>query len=280
MPPAFTIQTFASAQEFLDACAPVLEETRAANANMPIASSYVAANAGVSPTASKNWWIAASAPYNTGSALFVFTLVGPFAGLAASVDPKLLDTEYIDAAMHAIAHAAKAADLPVARMVSINGPRPLSSSFNEAWGAANGLKPKQEPVLLMNLAVLTKETLQPPVRAKPDNVTLDMVGMDDLETAGRMLVSYSEALPRCWTLENAKKMAHAKIEEGAFFAARVDGELKAFAMTTRPMPTVKAIAQVFTDEDARGKGLADLITREAVNRLVGFSPFLNRRTNA
>jgi hypothetical protein len=282
MLPPFTSQSFSSAQEFLDACAPALEKTRAAIANMPIAPSYAAAKAGNNPTTPKQWWIAVSAPHEGGTALFTLTVLGTFpGGLASSVDPKILESEYLNAAMDTLAGAAKAADLPVSRMISTSGPRLLAEAFAEAWGAANGLKPKQEPLMRMNLAVLTKDTLQPPVRLKPDNVTLDMVGMGDLEAASQMLVNYSrDALPRRWTLESAKEMARAKIEEGAFFGARINGELKAFAMMTRPMPTVKAIAQVFTDADARGQGLADLVTREAVNRCVGSPPLPNGLTDS
>jgi hypothetical protein len=104
------------------------------------------------------------------------------------------------------------------------------------------------------------------VRPSVDNVTSGKVRTDELDTAGDMLVRFSADYPRPWSLEFAKEYAATKIKEEALYAARVDGQLKALATITRPTPSVKALAQVFTDENTRGKGLAEVATREAVGR--------------
>jgi hypothetical protein len=257
MSPTFTTQTYATAQEFLDACAPALEETRATNANLPISTSYVAAKSDT-PSTTKEWWISVSSPSPSDpakTALFTLTVLGTFpGGIASSVDPKSLTPEFIKAAMQALVSAADAEELPVPRLSSVTAPRALAEPFSDAWASAHNLKPLEKPLVTFYHALATKDTLRPPVRPKLDNVTTGKVRMDELDIAGEMLVRFSYELPRQWSLESAKKFAAAKIEEGALYAARVDGELKSIAALTRPTPGVKAIAQVFTDENTRGKG--------------------------
>jgi hypothetical protein len=270
MSPTFTIQTFSTAQEFLDTCTPALEETRATNANFPIAPSYTAAANSDASSKTKQWWLAVSSPSPCDAgkiALFTFTILGTLpGGLASSLDPKTLSPEYINSAMQALVSAANAAELPVQRLHSISGPRALAEPFVDAWAGAHDLNPLSTPLMYSYHTFVTKDTLRPPVRPSVDNVTSGKVRTDELDIAGDMLVRFSADYPRPWSLEFAKEYAATKIEEEALYAARVDGQLKALATITRPTPSVKALAQVFTDENTRGKGLAEVVTREAVGR--------------
>jgi hypothetical protein len=267
MLPTFTTQTFSTAQEYLDACAPALEETRATSANLHIASAYTAAKAGPNPDDPRQWWLAVSAPSNAGNALFTLTVLGTLpGGLCSSVDPKRLGTDYVKAAMQALADLAQAEGLLVSRLFSVCAPRALAAPFVDAWAAMHNLTPRAEPVMHMYHSRVTKNTLRPPIRPKVSDVRINMATMDDLDAVADMLVLFSHELPSSWDIDHAKKFAAWKIEEGVLFTARVSGELKAIAATARPTPGVKAVSQVFTDPACRGKGLAELITREVVDR--------------
>jgi hypothetical protein len=271
MSPTFTTQMFSTPQDFLEACAPALEETRAPNANFPIAPSYAAAKSDALST-TKQWWLAVSSPSPCLAgkiALFTFTVVGTLPGcLASSLDPKTLTPEYIKTAMEALVSAANEAELPASRLTSVCGPSALGLPFADAWGSAHNLKPLEKPIVVVYHSYVTKDTLRPPLRLTPNNVTTGKVRMDELDVAGNMLVRFGANPLRPWSLEGAKEFAAAKIEEEALYGARVDGELKAIATVTRPTPSVKAIEKVSTVENSRGKGLAEIVTRQAVNGLV------------
>jgi predicted GNAT family acetyltransferase len=273
MTPTFTPQAFSTAQAFLDACAPALLATRPAPANLAVASSYpIAAEEATSgPSPIKQWWLSvtSNADDASSSVLFAFVVLKTYPGvLACSADPKSLSEDTLRAAMQAMVEAAKSAELPHTRLTSVIGPKVLSAPFASAWAASHNLTVKEKPLMHMYQSTVTKSLLRPPVRPKLDNVTVGRITMDDLDIATDMLVTFTQATAHAWGRDFARTMAEQNIKDGTLFGAHVDGKLKAIAAFMRPTPGVKAISQVYTAEDARGQGLAELVVREGCERYV------------
>jgi hypothetical protein len=277
MPLTFTAQTFSTAREFIDACAAPLLETRPTHANLALATSYDIAKEEASSTSSdtKHWWLAVSPTSHDSTPKLLFTLavLKTYPGvLACSVDPKSLSSEVIDGAMQALVSAANAASLPPTRLSSINGPKALGDPFADNWAASHNLTRMQKPIMHIYHSFVSTGTLRPAVRPKVANVTLGKVTIEELDVAGDMLVKFTLGKPHEWDFAAARRVAEGIINSGGMFGVWVDGNLKGYVAVTRPTPGVKAISQVFTYEDARGKGLAELVVREACERYICISP--------
>jgi ABC-type amino acid transport substrate-binding protein len=279
MPFPLVSQVVHSAQTVMDDFAPALTRTRAAAANLALtgaAAVVKAPPAEPSPT-HPNLWIAVSPapPASTASEdkaaisgpLFLLSVVKTFAGvLSCSEDPLSLDPSLLMDAARALADAARGAGVTPQRLTAVIGPVKLLDPFMSVWGAEHGLVRAAKPLLHMYLAHVEPETLRPPTRPAPADVEVGLCTAADVDVARVMCERFSARLPRPLDATTARAHAQALVDSRSLFGARVGGELRCIVAVMRPTPGVKAVSMVWSDPEARGHGLAELVVRHAVTR--------------
>jgi hypothetical protein len=269
IPSGFVSRRYKTAKEYIDNCAPSLIKTRPTQANLALASPYASIKT-PTPSDIEEWWISLSPDSTSQSVhdadvLFTFTVMGTWPGvLACSVDPKDLPVEYLKDAMRAMVHAAREANLSASRLYSICAPTSLGNPFADVWAEVHKLTRKTTPIMHMHHSFVTKETLRPAVRPKVDGVDLGSVTEEEIGTAAALIADFTRDSPHPTSLETALKSVERYVKDGEIYRALVDGHMKAYVVITRWSPGVKAIANVYTSPDTRGKGLAEALVRYTV----------------
>jgi hypothetical protein len=260
------VQIYRSAPDFLDACASVLMATRTVSANLPLSSAFALRDGAIPPSPS-DLWLAARMKSDdalNGEATIVLTLVNVFPGvLASSTDPALLSPTIVADAMAEIVRTLDSEAVAVDRVYSVAGPAALSNAFAGAWEAAHGVQRRPDPLMHMYLSYVTRETLRPPTRAPPPGTEVGSLGLEDLEVAAKMNQRFGETTPHRLDDAAALEQTRGLIGRGEMFGVRVAGALRAIAIAKISMPGVRSVGKVWTDEDVRGRGLAEVVVREA-----------------
>jgi hypothetical protein len=291
MPFPLVSQVVHSAQTVMDNFAPALTRTRAAAANLALAGAAAvvkALPAEPSPTHT-NLWIAVSPapPAPTASEdqaapselLFLLSVVGPFPGvLSCSEDPLALDPSLLMDSAHALVDAARGAGVTPQRLTAVVGPVKLLDSFMSAWGAAHGLVRAAKPLMHFYLAHVEPETLRPPTRPAPADVEVGLCTAADVDVAEVMCERFTALTAHPLDAVAARRHAQALVDSHSLFGACVGGELRCIVAVMRPTPGVKAVSKVWSDPEARGRGLAELVVRHAVARWVNFCLYRRRLT--
>jgi hypothetical protein len=271
----FNVIRHSMARSYLDACEAALLKTRPTQANLSILSArYIAASEidSSDPTSEserKHFFYTITldqASPDGGSIILAFAQTHPFpAVLGTSVDPSIIPQDVIKGAMKAFVDACILDGLSVAHLQSTVGPKAFAESFAHAWAVAYHLEQKKEPILHMYNTYVTKDTLRPSVRPKLNNrITLGKVQIEELNAAAVLVHQYNlEEQPRNHTIEASTTSAKGYIDAGEMFGIWDGGELRGFAVLTRPTPGVKAFAYVYTAPKMRGQGLAEAVVRYA-----------------
>jgi ribosomal protein S18 acetylase RimI-like enzyme len=217
--------------------------------------------------------VSAPSPESNGSPpsdpLFILSLLSPWPGvLGSSVEPHELDRAILLDAISTLVNAAIGAGVTPQRLTSIIGPKVLVDPFMDAWDTAASVKRSPKPVLHMYLAHVERATLRPPTRASPADVTLGQCTLEDLDVVAVMCERFAATTPH--PLDTRVAFAHAKmiLEAKQLYGARINGQLRCIVCVTRPTPGNMAISKVWTEPEARGKGLAEALVRYAVERCV------------
>lgn len=269
MPTRYSSCVYKSPDKFLDACASSLLATREVAANLALASTYALAAERPSQECEDNIWLSITAPDEPDVPKLVLTLsiVGKLfpAALASSLDPHNLAPSVLEEATTALASAVDAIGLPTARLTAVVGPRALADPFVDAWAALRGLKRNPKPLLHMYLSFVTSATLRAPIR-EPTNMHVGLAQLQDLDEISRMCHAFAARGSHPMTEQMAASHAKSLIDGGQLYACTVDGELLGITAATRPTPGVRAISKVWTNEVARGKGIAEAMVREVCKR--------------
>jgi hypothetical protein len=266
------VSIYRSAPAFLQACAPtLLNATRTASATLPLSSSFALRDGEIFPSPGDIWLAAPAENANrTGPpATIVLVLVGVFPGvLTASEDPSSLKAEGISQVMSAFVRALDDEAVSVGRIYSIIGPVLLSNAFASAWEATRGIRRRPKPFMHMYHTSLTPASIQPSARAPPPGTKIACLGSSDVEAATKMNQRFQATTPH--RLDDAAALVQTQelILREQMFGAHVDGVLRSIAVMKGTIPGVRGLTKVWTDEAARGQGLAELVLREACERQV------------
>jgi ribosomal protein S18 acetylase RimI-like enzyme len=296
---AFTTQQYTRASDFLAACATSLRATRAAAANLPLASSYALVEEGASPDmfgpADDNIWLSVtskSASKNleledtssdSTEHLFTFMLIGPFPGVfACSHDPSLLPSSLLTGVTSAFVHRLEDLKVPAARLQSVFGPTLLTRPFATYWAALHSLTVKPEPVLDAHLAIISRNTLTSPTRPLQERITLGKATIDELDIIARMNRDFAQvASPHPLDMPAARKQAEYMIKKGQLFVARLSSEaeddnenikqaaqVQAVVAVVPKTPGIKSVSIVWTELAVRGMGLAEALVRYSCGQML------------
>jgi hypothetical protein len=268
MATSLTVTRYPTATAFLEACAPALLATRAGSANMSLASSYAfsKSEARSEPSSVETLWLSVTLPSAPGAVPSIVSLavIGTQSGtLSSSYDPRILSTDVVADALRALVEAASSTSFSLR---SIVGPRILSEPFASLWASKHELHVLDKPLMNMFLDTIFRSDLLPSSRPIPENVVLERAASTDVDSATEMLRQFSS--PGCRPLDEAaaRKSIQRFIEFGHLYVARVDGNAKALVAASRHVPGVRAVTKVWTDEDARGMGLAEMLVRYTCER--------------
>lgn len=275
----WTVKTWHTAGTFLDACGQELMKRRSISANFALTTSFELVSQQDSGQKdevrvdSRDIWLSASTtnadrPHDT-VPVYAIAIVGKHAGrLASSIDPVELPPSQVADAMRLLVDAVNDAGVPGSRIFGVIGPKALCVPFADAWAATYGLQPK--PVIDFAIAHVTRATLRPSSRALPENVTLGLCTLADLDVAAEMCERATHPMdePVPPPLDAAAARAHAKklIEGKHLYGAWVDGVLRTLVSITRETPLVRAVSKVYTAPEARGRGLAEDLVRFAIEK--------------
>jgi hypothetical protein len=269
---AFVSRRYATAKEFIDNCASSLIKTRATQANHPLAAPYARLRTpSPSPDTSEEWFISIipeslGGDVHSPDILFTLTVMDIHPGvLACSIDPKELPKVYIETAMQALVYVAIGASLSPSRLTSILAPTSLGYPFADAWAELHHITRKETPIMHMAQSYITRDTIRPVVRPNLENLDLDYVTEEETNTAAALIVEFTRTSPRSLNWEAALKSAKALIKDKELTRATIHGKMLAYVKITRRTPGVKAIANVYTKPEARGKGLAEALVRFTVD---------------
>lgn len=260
---------YKSPEKFLAACAASLLATRDVAANFALGSTYALLTEGHSQECEDNTWVAVTGAGGQAESKLVFTLcvVGRSSPvvLASSVDPFQLSRGALEKATTTIAVALDATGLPNARLTSVVGPRALADPFVDAWARLRGLKRNPMPILHKYTSFVTPATLRPPVRAAT-NMHVRIAQAQDLDATSRMYWKFTALSPHPITEEMAREQVKSLVASGRLYACELEGMLVGMAIVSRVTPGVHAIGRVWTNEDARRKGVAEVMVREMCKR--------------
>jgi GNAT superfamily N-acetyltransferase len=266
---AFVSRRYTTAKEFIDNCASSLIKTRATQANHPLAAPYDRLR---TPSGTSEEWLISIVPESSGVSMhspdiiFTLTVMDIHPGfLACSIDPKDLPKVFITTAMQALVHAAIEANLSPSRLSSVLAPTSLGYPFADEWAAMHHITRKETPILHLAQSYITRDTMRPGVKPDLENFDLDYVTEEETESAAVLIVEFTRTSPRSLNWEAALKLAKALIKDRELTRATIDGKMLAYVKIARRTPGVKAIANVYTKPEARGKGLAEALVRFTVH---------------
>lgn len=264
MSTTYSAQIYKSPQKFLDACGSSLLATRDAPANLPLASTFRLASERPGQDSDDSTWISLTMTRKDGSsALFAITAVGVYpCVLASSVDPAQLELAERVEAMGKLATELRTAGLLPTRVSALVGPRVLAEPFADAWAELNGIGRKEQPLLHMFLSFVTPDTLRPFTK-EISGVVVGPAQESNVDELGRMFEAFTAGRSHPMSKEAARGYAATLVQSGQLVSGLVNGRLAGLTTATRPSPGVRAISTVWTDEFARGKGLAEAMVREA-----------------
>lgn len=146
---------------------------------------------------------------------------------------------------------------------TVNGPEPVCTEFAEIWAAVTGLKPE---VAMSERVFELREVIHP--RYSPGH--LRAATQDDLELVTQWLVDFVEEAMHgvdTTTHEETRKRVQMRIEQGTLYLWD-DGQPVSVAGTTRPTATGISIGPVYTPPQFRGRGYASSCVAAASQRLL------------
>ena len=233
-----SVQTYASATEFLKRMGPLLLEDEARYGLM----------LGIALTvASQPEFYSESAPY------FAIAEDGNGVAAAALMTPPHGLIVYSERAECRPGLTAIAQNLASAgwSLPSVNGPEPVCTHFAAIWAETAGV---QSTVGVRERVFELREVIHPTY--SPGH--LRQATMDDLDLLVRWIIDFSnEALHGLETLEETetRRRVGARLEQGAYYLWE-DGEAVSFAGTTRKTAHGISIGPVYTPPQFRRKGYA------------------------
>jgi hypothetical protein len=259
----FTSQRFSGPRDFLAANADALLETRALSANLPLNGAYKAVTEGLAVDPN-HIWLAVYTTLPDGRHLVFGCIVGglPLAALVSSIDPNRLGEDVLASGMDALAATLDETDAPTSRFATALGPRSLVEPFVRSFSAQRALTVSNKLHFHMYLSAVTPRTLKAATRVI-DGLDIFLGEQSDVEAVARMWHALSALGPHPSPLEYARTQARQHIGEGCLWVGMHDGRVACFVASSRPTPGMRAISSVYTDERARGKGIAEAVIREA-----------------
>jgi hypothetical protein len=262
---SFTPHAFIEAGAFLSSCAPHLLATRDVSANLAIASAYTLADKPKDTNDKSVWFGVSSSPtINETKELVTLSVAGTWpCVLASSVSPSVIDTT---SAMEALVKALDDHNVPTRRVSTVVGPRALADPFVKAWSAARDIQRKEKPLMHFYLTYVTPELLKPAIRESVSGLEVRLGVEADAAAAGPIIHKFTALGSHPLTEEAALASVKNEIAGGGLYVASLDGTLVGVTCAIRSSPGVRAISRVYTQENVRGKGIAEAMVRYTCQR--------------